>query len=62
MNNKPSMKTVLLRVTLLMLFSASTVLAQKPAVFSVEGKAIREYDPVAYFTDGKATAGNTAFT
>jgi YHS domain-containing protein len=34
------------------------VRAQQPAVFAPEGRAIRGYDPVAYFTDGKPLPGN----
>jgi YHS domain-containing protein len=43
---------------LLALFSASAAFAQKPAVFSADGKAIRGYDPVAYFTEKKPVKGN----
>ena len=33
--------------------------AQKSAVFIHSGKAIRGYDPVAYFTEGKPVKGDT---
>ena len=35
-----------------------TVIAQKSATFVQSGKAIRGYDPVAYFTEGKPVQGN----
>ncbi len=34
----------------------------KPAVFAQDGVAIRGYDPVAYFTAGQPTPGNSEFT
>lgn len=40
-----------------MLFSLLTVNAQKSAWFEESGKAIRGYDPVAYFTEGKPVPG-----
>jgi YHS domain-containing protein len=33
-----------------------------PALNAPLGIALRGYDPVAYFSDGKATAGNSAYT
>lgn len=39
---------------LMMIFS---VTAQKSEIFSVGGKAIRGYDPVAFFTDAKPVMG-----
>lgn len=36
--------------------------AAKPAVFASGGIAINGYDPVAYFTEGKAVAGDPAIT
>lgn len=55
------MKTILLAITLFTLtfFSA---FAQNVAVFSQDGKAIRGYDPVAYFTDGQPVKGDSALT
>lgn len=35
--------------------------AQQPEIFSVSGKAIGGYDAVAYFTEGKATQGDSQF-
>lgn len=56
------MKTILLRLTVLILFSATAAFAQQPPVFSPDGKAIRGYDPVAYFTDGKPVLGNPSLS
>lgn len=54
------MNTQFLRLTFLILFVLTTAitaaLAQKP-VFAPDGKAIRGYDPVAYFTDSKPVPG-----
>ena len=36
---------------------AANVYAQKGEVFSAEGKAIKGYDPVAFFTESKAVMG-----
>jgi len=41
---------------------AGAALAQKAEVFSDGGAAIRGYDPVAYFTEGKPVKGKTEFT
>lgn len=43
------------------LIVSGTLNAQKSALFTVEGKAIRGYDPVAYFTESKAVRGNAKF-
>ena len=51
------MKTILFRLAILILLSGTVAFAQKPAVFAPDGKAIRGYDPVAYFTDGKPVLG-----
>jgi YHS domain-containing protein len=46
---------------LLFLLSISThASGQKPAVYSVSGKAINGYDPVAYFVENKPIKGNAA--
>ncbi len=37
--------------------AATPALAQKPEVFADAGAAIRGYDPVAYFTEGKPVRG-----
>ena len=44
------------------LLLAGAALAQKAEVFSDGGAAIRGYDPVAYFTEGKPVKGKTEFT
>ena len=59
------MKRHLLRLTIFALFSitaALTAFAQKPAVYSVDGKAIRGYDPVAYFTESKPVPGDSTIS
>jgi len=43
------------------LFTTLSLYAQKSAVFEKSGKAIRGYDPVAYFTDGKPVEGKEEF-
>ncbi|MEZ0609017.1 YHS domain-containing (seleno)protein [Fibrella sp. WM1] len=48
--------------TLFSLATALTALAQKPPVFAPDGKAIRGYDPVAYFTDSKPMPGDPAIS
>ena len=37
-------------------------LAEKPAVFAVDGVALRGYDPVAYFTEAKPVKGSPEFS
>ncbi|MGQ0737879.1 MAG: YHS domain-containing (seleno)protein [Bacteroidota bacterium] len=54
------MKNLLLIVTGI-LFTALSVGAQKSAVFEKSDKAIRGYDPVAYFTEGKPVEGKEEF-
>jgi YHS domain-containing protein len=44
-------------VTVFALFAACSGTAQKAEVFSVDGKAIRGYDPVAFFTASKPVKG-----
>lgn len=56
------MKTTVFRLTVLVLFPAMIAFAQQPAVFMPDGKAIRGYDPVAYFTDGKPVLGNPSLS
>ena len=51
------MKKVIL-VTAFLITSAGVLFAQKSEVFNPSDKAIRGYDPVAYFTEGKAVKGN----
>ena len=43
-------------------YAAKPATAAKPEIFAPGGQAIRGYDPVAYFTDGKPVAGNPAYT
>lgn len=43
------------------LFAVLSVSAQKSAVFEQSGKAIRGYDPVAYFTERKPVLGKEEF-
>jgi len=48
-------------ITSLLILIASPVLAGKPPVFSKRGVAVRGYDVVAYFTDGKPVKGSSEF-
>ncbi|WP_375444533.1 YHS domain-containing (seleno)protein [uncultured Fibrella sp.] len=41
------------------LLAANTVFAQQSPVFATAGKAIRGYDPVAYFTESKPVMGDS---
>jgi YHS domain-containing protein len=50
------MKTMLSLVAML-LFTCSAAKAQKPEIFAPGGKAIRGYDAVAFFTEGKPVMG-----
>jgi YHS domain-containing protein len=43
------------------LFTTLSACAQKAVVFEKSGKAIRGYDPVAYFTEGKPVEGKDEF-
>ena len=56
------MKSITIRLTLLFLFAITATFAQKSPVFAPEGKAIRGYDPVAYFTEGKPVPGDPQFS
>jgi YHS domain-containing protein len=42
----------------ILLFNLISIYAQRSAVYIVDGKAIRGYDPVAYFTEGKPVKGD----
>src|SRR5262245_14957646 len=42
--------------------STASLFSQKSEVFNPSNKAIRGYDPVAYFTEGKAVKGNETLT
>src|SRR5258705_5271572 len=50
------MKKLIVMMTLAIAISPA-MQAQRSPVFVQSGKAIRGYDPVAYFTDGKPVAG-----
>lgn len=53
----------ILRLTLFaLLVSVTAGFAQKPVVYSTDGKAIHGYDPVAYFTDSKPVKGDSAIS
>ena len=54
------MKKVISTLVIALLVSIACV-AQKSATFTHDGKAIRGYDPVAYFTAGKPVKGNDQF-
>lgn len=43
------------------LFTTLSINAQTSAVFEQSGKAIRGYDPVAYFSEGKPVVGKKEF-
>ncbi|MCY4394759.1 MAG: YHS domain-containing protein [Rhodospirillaceae bacterium] len=43
-------------------YAAGPATAAKPEIFAPGGKAIRGYDPVAYFTQGKPVEGKPDFT
>ena len=45
----------------LLLFMVSSLLAQKPKIFSTDEGAIRGYDAVAYFKEGKPVKGQKEF-
>ena len=44
------------------LLFVAPALAQKPDVYTDRGGAIRGYDPVAYFTDGRPVKGSPQFS
>ena len=48
-------------LSLVLTLVISLAFAQKPEVFSQNGKAIKGYDPVAYFTDSKPVMGKDEF-
>jgi YHS domain-containing protein len=56
------MKLTILRLTIFALFSVTTAFAQQSTVFAPSGKAIRGYDPVAYFTEGKPVQGDSTLS
>lgn len=52
---------VILSFFSVLVMTAGSLYAQKSAVFVSDGKAIRGYDPVAYFTAGKPAKGTDQF-
>lgn len=52
----------LVLVAAVALFTSAQLKAQKAEVFSASSQAIRGYDPVAYFTEGKPVKGVKDFT
>ncbi len=56
------MKTNLLGLLALALLCANTAFAQQSAVFAPDGKALRGYDPVAYFTQKQPTKGDSTIS
>jgi YHS domain-containing protein len=55
------MKTIFSSLFFILFFSLGAF-AQKAEVFSNAAGALRGYDPVAYFKEGRAVAGNKEFT
>src|SRR4030095_16069374 len=45
-------------IALFFIASTTTLMAQKAEVFNLSGTAIKGYDPVAYFKEGKPVKGN----
>lgn len=57
---KKRMKNLWLAAAIV-LFTSAQVKAQKEQVFTDQSKAIRGYDPVAYFKEGKPVKGNEEY-
>ena len=55
------MKTIIRLILLALLLSGAAARAEKPINATFFGVAIKGYDPVAYFTDGKSAKGDAAF-
>ena len=55
------MKNLWLAVAIVM-FTTTQVKAQKEEVFTVHAQAIRGYDPVAYFKEGKPVRGSEEYS
>jgi YHS domain-containing protein len=49
-------------LTVMVLFTAFAALAQKSEIFAPSGKAIKGYDPVAFFKVSKAVKGNDSLS
>ncbi|GAB2583906.1 YHS domain-containing (seleno)protein [Spirosoma areae] len=56
------MNMTILRLAVFVFFSMTTAFAQQSPVFAPAGKAIRGYDPVAYFADGKPVVGDSTLS
>ncbi|WP_020598623.1 YHS domain-containing (seleno)protein [Spirosoma panaciterrae] len=54
------MKRLILYFAIVFCLPITTALAQKSPVFAPGGKALRGYDPVAYFAEGKPVPGDSA--
>lgn len=52
------MKRNIIQLAIFFLFSLTTAFAQKSAVYAPDGKALKGYDPVAYFTESKPELGD----
>ncbi len=58
-NEKNTVRAILI-VVVFYLLTLSPALAIEPINKTSDGVAIKGYDPVAYFTDGKPVKGNRA--
>lgn len=52
---------IFLFIAIISCVSAVSIQAQKAEIFNKSGRAIRGYDPVAYFTQGKPVKGSEKF-
>lgn len=52
----------LLTITAMLLMTVSLVKAQKSEIFCTAGKAIKGYDPVAFFTESKPVKGSDSLS
>src|SRR5208337_2622099 len=59
--NRKSTVTAILMMVVFYLLPLSPAYAIEPVNKTSDGVAIKGYDPVAYFTDGKPVKGNRAF-
>lgn len=51
-----------IQTILILVITANSVMAQKSEIFAPDGKALKGYDPVAFFTEGKPVMGADSFT
>ncbi|GAB4032364.1 YHS domain-containing (seleno)protein [Spirosoma gilvum] len=56
------MKRLFFYLLIIIFASITTVRAQQSPVFAPGGKALRGYDPVAYFIEGKPVMGDSAIS